>query len=164
MKHAFSLLLVLGCCVLLSACGDDDPAATGNGSVSGTVTFLNSASWPATGDVQVALYSNLTAPDYVPTGAPDAFTNPVTPGVATYNYELGGLDNGTYAGVLVSWRDPANPGGARLLGMHWIYVDSVAIDDATGTAKPPGPTPVAITDAAPAHPGLDILADLGLAP
>jgi hypothetical protein len=167
MKRVFSVSPLAAAVVLaaaVGACGDDSNPTDGGGagSVSGKVTFVGGP-WPATGEVQVSIYSSLTPPDYAPTGPPDAFTNPIAPTIE-YNYRLDGLDNGSYAGVLVSWRDPANPSGARMLGLYWIYPDSVAIEPGGLAAKAPGPTTIVINSTNPSHPGLDITADLDLAP
>lgn len=149
------------------ACDDDDdnpinPNPT-TGTVSGTVTF--DGTWPSTGDVQVSIYSTLQPPLYVPTGPPDAFTDPIAGSPATYDYEFSGLEFGTYAGILVSWRDPVNPSGAQLLGMYWTYVDSVGIYDSgpfDGAPKPPYPTPVTVDASNAVRDNLDIRADLDL--
>ena len=163
MKRAFWLVLTtIIACAGIMGCGDDSSSPAGIGSVSGTVTFLNVGAWPATGNVQVSIYSALPA-DFKPNGAPDAFSNPIAAGTTEYNFKLDGLDTGSYAGVLVSWRDPANPSGATLLGLYWIHPDSVAVDPA-GDVKAPGPTSVAITESNPAHTGLNITADLSIAP
>jgi len=174
MKRAFSVLALAAAVSVAAgivACGDDDNPAAGSGigSVSGKVTFLNVGSWPATGEVQVAIYSSLTPPAYTPTGPPDAFTNPIAEGSTEYSYSLSGLDPGTYTGILVSWREPANPSGAKMLGMYWIYGDSLAVYDTglpeiIGTAKDPGPKAIVISEDDPAHTGLDFTADLGIVP
>jgi hypothetical protein len=131
------------CAVLLAsaiACGGDDNPTVGDpantGSVSGTVTFIGT--WPATGDVQVAVYSSLP-----PTGPPDAYTNPLSPGTAypTYAYKLAGLDPGSYDGVIVSWRDPSDPLSSRIIGQY------------------SGGSPVVVVKGEDA-PGFDIVADL----
>jgi hypothetical protein len=164
MKRVFStisLAAALGFAVGLLACSEDS-TSPGAGSVSGKVTF--EGEWPPTGDVQVSIFSNLEPPDYAPTGAPDGFTSPIAPNTTEYNYELGGLDNGSYAGILVSWREAANPSGARMLGMYWIHPDSVGIESDGLTAKSPGPKTIAIKSSSLKHTGLDIKADLDLAP
>jgi hypothetical protein len=169
MKRVFSTMILASALALaagLGGCGGDDNPADGGsgiGSVSGKVTFIGS--WPLTGEVQVAIYSSLNPPAYTPTGPPDAFSNPITPGLTEYNYELSGLDPGTYTGILVSWREPSNPSGAKMLGMYWIYGDSLAVYDSgllAGTAKDPGPKSVTISEANPAHTGLDFTADLNI--
>ena len=171
MKRLFGFLAVLAAASSLAltipACDDDDdnpvdPVPT-TGTVSGTVTF--EGTWPSTGDVQVSIYSALQPPLYVPTGPPDAFTDPITGDPATYDYEFDGLDFGTYAGILVSWRDPNNPSSAQLLGMYWTYVDSVGIFDSgpfDGAPKPPYPTPVTVDVNNPVRENRDIRADLDL--
>jgi len=158
-RHALAIAIV---CAGTLNCGDDTNKPAGIGSVSGKVTFLNVGSWPATGNVQVSVYSSLPA-NHKPNGAPDAFTNPITAGTTEYNFKLEGLDPATYAGVLVSWREPANPSGAKLLGFYWINGDSLAVDPA-GDAKEPGPAPVGITTSNPDRIGLDITADIGIVP
>lgn len=152
---------------VIPACDDEDtPTNTGptTGSVSGTVTF--EGTWPSTGDIQVSIYSTLAPPYYVPMGPPDAFTDPIAGSPATYDYSMTGLDFGTYAGVYVSWRDPTNPSNAKLLGMYWVYVDSLGIvDDGSmldGTPKPPYPATLTLNAGNAVHSGLDIRADLEL--
>lgn len=108
------------CAVLLAstaACGDDDNPASGDpantGSVSGTITFTGT--WPATGDVQVAVYSSLP-----PAGPPDGFTNPLNPATdyPTYDFTIAGLDPGTYDGIVVTWRDPGNVLSSEVIGEY----------------------------------------------
>ncbi|MBI4720210.1 MAG: hypothetical protein HY770_03105 [Chitinivibrionia bacterium] len=130
------------------------------GSVAGKVTFQGS--WPSTGEVQVSIYSNLTAP-YIPMGPPDAATDPITSGSSEYNYIIAGLDKGVYTAIYVGWRDPANPAGARLLGMYWVYEDSVGISASSGLPVA-APSSVTISSTSLNHTGLDIKADLDLAP
>jgi hypothetical protein len=148
--------------IAFGGCDDEDnPVNTGptTGSVSGTVTFAGS--WPATGQIQVSIYSTLTPP-WVPMGAPDAFTDPIVSGSATYDYEMSGLDKGDYMAIYVSWRDPANPAASKLLGMYWTNPAETGINPATGlpVTQPLG---VTINDAKMNHTGLNITADLDLA-
>jgi hypothetical protein len=150
----------------IGGCDDDDNPAGGGGpgtaSVSGTVHFTGT--WPATGDVQVSIYSSLITPPGVPGGPPDAFTNPLDAATdfPTYEYSLEGLEPGDYAAIFVGWRDPTNPTGAKLIGTYWIYPDSVAIA-ANGLPKDPGPTAISL-DADENRTNLDITADLDLIP
>jgi len=171
MKRPFRLLAIAVALAttfgMISACDDENNPTNGGpttGSVAGTVTF--EGTWPSTGDVQVSIFSTLDPPYYVPMGPPDAFTDPITGSPATYNYSMAGLDFGSYAGIYVSWRDPANPSNAKLLGMYWVYVDSLGIvDDGSpldGTPKPPYPAPITLEAANAAQTGLDIRADLDL--
>lgn len=102
--------------VFLVACGDDEttsPNPANTGSISGTVTFTGT--WPASGDVQVAVYSSLP-----PAGPPDAYTNPLNGATdyPTYTYTISGLDPGTYDGVIVTWRDPSNVMSSTLIGQY----------------------------------------------
>jgi len=164
MKRLFSSLALVAVVAIAGglACSDDSSRPPGPGSVAGRVTFIGT--WPATGDVQVSVYSSLKAPAYRPTGAPDAFTNPILSGTMEFDYELPGLDIGTYTGVLVSWRVPSNPSGAKIIGAYWFDPDSVAANATGDTIRTPGPTAIRITTSDPKHTGLDIKADLDIAP
>jgi len=153
-----TLLLGIG---LLVGCGDDDDNPSDNddfGSIGGTVAFRGT--WPSTGDVQVSLYSELSPP-YVPMGPPDASTEPVPSGSNSYDYLFEGLDPATYAAVYVSWRDPANPQGARLLGMYWTFPDSVGIDPISGLPRTT-PSGVSVEGGGDDVRGVDLAADLDL--
>jgi hypothetical protein len=163
LTRAVTFATLLG---VLWGCDDEDNPTDGDGngtgSVVGTVTFRGT--WPGTGDVQVSIFSTLMTPPGVPGGPPDAFTDPLNPATdfPTYNYKLEGLDPGEYAAIFVGWRDPANPTGAKLIGMYWIDPDSVGIA-ANGLPKAPGPSSVSI-DEGENKTGLDVTADLDLAP
>jgi len=115
-RRAVGLLAALSL-VLVVACNDDDPASPGNpantGSISGTVTFTGT--WPASGDVQVAIYATLP-----PTGPPDAYTDPLNGATdyPTYAYTISGLEPGTYDGVIVTWRDPSDPLSSKVIGTY----------------------------------------------
>jgi hypothetical protein len=168
MKRLFYVLAITALAAavgVVPACDDDNNPIDGGpttGSVSGTVTFAGT--WPSVGDVQVSIYSTIMTPPGVPTGPPDAFTDPLNPvtDFPTYDYTLKGLDPGDYAAIFVGWRDPTDPPGARLIGVYWIYVDSLGIA-MSGLPKDPGPAPVSV-DAGDNLTDLDIVADLDLAP
>jgi hypothetical protein len=161
MKRAFSFAALMVACLLtlglISACDDDDdptgPAAT-TGSISGTVTFLGT--WPASGNVQVSVYSS-----YPPMGPPDGFTDPIPAG-ASYNFKIEGLDPGNYAAVVVGWRDPAMPASAVCNGIYWVNPDSVGVA-ANCVPEPPGPMGVTV-QVGKDQSGVNITADLDLVP
>jgi hypothetical protein len=161
MKRLFGFLgmaaLVMLVMSSMPACDDDDddnPATPTTGSIAGTVNFAGT--WPATGQVQVSVFQN-----FPPTGAPDAFTDPLDE-TTTYNYRFDGLDPATYAAVVVGWLDPnLPPGQEKILGFYWAYVDSVAVDN-TGTPRGV-PLPVAV-EAGETADNIDMAGDLDVAP
>jgi hypothetical protein len=150
MKRVFSRRVAAALCALalasVAGCGDDSNPASGDpantGSVSGTVSFTGA--WPATGDIQIAVYSTLP-----PAGPPDGYTNPLNPTVVCpagsscppFDFTISGLDPGTYDGIIVSWRDPSDPLSAEIIGDYQ------------------GSTPVTVIKGETAT-GFDILADL----
>ena len=130
----WAMLIAVLAAFSAAGCSDDDdggPMAPTTGSVSGKVTFVGT--WPASGEIQVSVYTGLTPP-WVPTGPPEAFTDPI-PVSNEYDYVLEGLDFGDYSAVYVSWRDPAMPANSKLLGMFWAFPDSVGINAQTGLPK-----------------------------
>jgi hypothetical protein len=160
---AVIIAVLLGVAVVVGCSEDEESPVAGGpttGSVAGTVTFTGD--WPASGEVQVSIYSSLQPP-YVPTGAPDAFTDPIAPGTNEYDYKLDGLDKGDYMAIFVSWRDPQNPGASRLLGMYWTNHNESGINDVTGLPLEQ-PTGVTIADGNLNLTDHDITADLNLAP
>lgn len=157
-----TLLALLGLLVV-TGCSDDDETplsqAPSTGSVSGTVTFTGD--WPAAGEVQVSIYASLQPP-YVPTGAPDAFTDPIAHGTNDYEYVLDGLDKGDYMAIFVSWRDPQNPAATKLIGMYWPNTNECGINEMTGLPLQQ-PLGVTIEDGNMNHTDLDITANLDIA-
>jgi hypothetical protein len=153
------ILFLVGLASVAGCSEDENPASPTTGSVSGKVTFQGT--WPSTGEVQVSIYSNLSAP-WVPMGPPDNATDPIQSGSTEFDYTMSGMDKGDYTAIFVGWRDPVNPAGARLLGMYWIYPDSVGIDENAGVPVMQ-PTSVTIGTANLNPTGLDIRADLDLA-
>ncbi|HXV13443.1 MAG TPA: hypothetical protein VEC56_04495 [Candidatus Krumholzibacteria bacterium] len=160
MKRLFYPLAIAGLAMTLAflpACDDDDDNPMGGGpttgTVAGTVTF--EGTWPSVGNVQISVYST-----YPPMGPPDAFTDPIPAGTS-YDYSIAGLDPGDYAAILVGWRDPADPPGAKVIGMYWAFVDSVAVD---GNGDPVGPPSAVTVEAGQTESNLDITANLDVAP
>lgn len=154
------ICVVIASLSLIGGCSDDDPVnLPSTGSVAGKVTFQGT--WPITGDVQVSIFSGLTTP-FIPMGPPDGVTDPIQSGVTTFDYNISGLDFGTYTVIYVGWRDPLDPANARLLGMYWTMTDSVGIGALGGPVDTP--TPVTISSGMLNHSNLDIKADLDLAP
>lgn len=144
--------------VLFGACdGDNGTAPPEFGSISGTVKFIGSP--PTTGDVQVSIW-----PSWPPAGPPAAATDPLDPGVATQSYKIEGISKGTYEVVTVGWRDPANPAGALVLGVYWAETDSVGVDSNGSPNLPVQPIPIVISDNNLDITGVDIKANLDIAP
>jgi hypothetical protein len=108
-------------------CSDDkNPAQTQQyGEVSGTVKLVGT--WPAAGNVQVSIWAN-----WPPTTAPAGASAVFAPGQNTQTYKIEGLNKGSYPVVTVGWRDPANPAGAKVLGIYWANSDSVGVADGRG--------------------------------
>ncbi|HEX5131661.1 MAG TPA: hypothetical protein VFX92_04140 [Candidatus Krumholzibacteria bacterium] len=166
MKAFFScraaVLTCIAALVFVSGCGgDDNPVGTTDtGSIAGTVTFVGT--WPAAGNIQVSAYSFIRIPPGVPTGPPDGFTDPVTPAMS-YDYQIDGLEVGTYAAVFVGWRDPANPSGARVIGTYWTYIDSVGVAGDPPAPVAPGSKGFTVKKNEVTG-GIDVVADLSLIP
>jgi hypothetical protein len=140
------------------SCGDDSSTGTGpTGSIAGTVTFRNT--FPATGNIFITVFSQ-----YPPTGAPDAFTNPITEAMLsptrTYDFTISGLETGTYKAVLIGWR--GGVGNDKCMGLYWAFPDSVGIG-ADCVAQAPGPLAVAVNKDKTTT-GVNMVADLSLAP
>lgn len=121
------------------------------GEVAGTVNFVGT--WPATGDVQVSLWQT-----WPPAGPPTAASAVFTRDIASQSYRIQCLAKGTYSVLTVGWRDPANPMGAKVLGIYWAQADSLGVD-ATGTPTAP-PLPIEISDAKLNWSGVNIKANL----
>lgn len=153
---AVSLLLFTA---LFLGCSDDkNPVQTPQfGEVSGTVKLVGA--WPATGNVQVSIWAN-----WPPTSAPAGASAVFTPGPNTQTYKIEGLNKGSYPVVTVGWRDPANPSGAKVLGIYWTNSDSVGIADGRGiTVAGVQPLPVDIADAKMTWSNINIKANLDFA-
>jgi len=144
--------------VVVASCGGDD--STGNaptGSISGTITFRGP--WPATGSIYITVFGQ-----YPPTGAPDAFSNPILENQLgpnrTYNYKLSGIEAGTYKAVLIGWREGI--GSDFCTGLYWPHPDSLGTDAAC-TAQAPGPSAVTVTKDKNL-PNVNMVSDLTLIP
>ena len=143
--------------VFLVGCGDDDnPAESGEfGSLSGTVEFVGT--WPDKGNVEVAVW-----PNWPPAGPPTAYGEPFSSGEAVQTYRIEGLSKGTYAAVSVSWRDPIDPAGAKVLGFYWEEGDSPGVDERGRPVEQP--LPIEISDGKLEWSEVDIKANLDIAP
>lgn len=159
-KVCFPFILLAAASFLLMSCKDDNPTTPTQqfGSVAGTITFVGT--WPTSGDIQVSIFSSWPI-----MGPPTVASDPITSGVATYNYKLEGLNKGNYKAIVVGWRDPANPMNARVLG---IYINdpnnSGVTDNGGGQPTYATPTPIDITDAKMDLTGLNIKADFAFVP
>lgn len=141
---------------VLTACGGDSSTGVGpTGTLTGTITFRNA--WPVTGAIYLTVFAQ-----YPPTGAPDAFTNPITkqmlgPG-RTFKYKIPALQTGTYKSVFIGWR--GGVGNDKCLGLYWAYPDSVGIG-ANCVAQDPGPSAVIIKQNTTTA-NINMVADLNL--
>ncbi len=139
----------------LTACSDDNNPvkAPDFGTVSGRVTFTGA--WPATGDVQISIWTS-----WPPAGPPAKASDVIAKGTTTYDYKLEGLNKGEYKALTVGWRDPANPSGAKVLGLYWANSDSSGV-----SAAPPfyaTPTIITVSDAKIEWTNSNIKADLSI--
>lgn len=160
LKQLLMLILVSMLAIATVGCSEEstEPTPT-SGTISGKITF--DGTWPATGNVQVSVYTTLAPPTFVPAGPPEQSSDPIAEGTE-YNFSFEGLDFSTYAAVFVSWRDPANPAGAMLLGMYQADASNSGMN-AFGL---PAVEPTAITlsaDNADVS-GIDLRADFNLVP
>jgi len=158
-SRILSVLSLSAILLFVGACSDDDnPANTPTlGTVSGRITFVGN--WPAIGNIQVSLLDAWPPPPRAPYQASPV----ITANSVTYDYTFDGIERGTYPAIVVGWRDPANPAGAKVLG---IYVNDATKTGINTTNVPPTydtPVSIAISDAKMIWPGLDIRADLSLA-
>ncbi len=153
-----ALWMTLFMLVVVASCGDDDSTGTApTRSISGTITFRGP--WPATGNIYVTVFSQ-----YPPTGAPDAFSNPIPenqlgPG-RTFNFKVSGIEAGTYHAVLIGWREGV--GADFCTGLYWTHPDSLGIDAACA-AQAPGPSVVTVTKNKTTA-NVNMLSDLTLIP
>ncbi len=140
-----------------AGCDDDETTDPTTGSLEGRVSF--EGTWPTSGEVQVSLYATLSPP-WVPMGPPEQATGVITGEPSTYDFRFDGLEFAEYAGIYVSWRDPADVTSAQLIGMYWEWPDSVGVSELGLPLEMP--SGVAIDREAPMRTGLDFTADLDL--
>lgn len=156
---SFFCVLALAVFVIFTACSDDtNPVKVPDfGTVSGRVTF--SGAWPSVGDVQVSIWTS-----WPPAGPPASASAVIAKGSTTYDYKLEGLNKGEYKALTVGWRDPANPAGAKVLGIYWSNTDSsgVSVDPVTLRPSYASPTVININDAKIDWTNTNIKADLTL--
>jgi len=160
-KNLFSLAALAALILFVTACSDDDnPTKPPEfGSVAGRVTFVGA--WPATGNVQVSIWAS-----WPPAGPPSAATDPIPSGSVTFDYKIDGLNKGLYKALTVGWRNPANPAGAKVLGIYMNDSSNtgvLGIDSVTGRQMLATPVSIEITDSNPNLTGLSIKADLAYA-
>jgi hypothetical protein len=156
---AASFLAATALVILASCGGGDSPTGNGpTGSIAGTITFRNQ--WPTTGAIFVTVFSQ-----YPPTGAPDAFTNPITESMLgpgrTFNYKVTGVETGTYKAVMVGWR--GGVGNDVCTGLYWEFPDSVGLAPGFCVAQDPGPLPVTVKKNQTTS-GINMVADLSKVP
>ncbi len=137
-KTIAAVWMALFMLVVVASCGDDDSTGTApTGSISGTITFRGP--WPSTGDIYVTVFAK-----YPPTGAPDAFSNSIPEpggGARTYNYNISGIEAGTYKAVLIGWREGV--GADFCTGAFWPNPDSLGVN-ADCNVQAPGPSQVTV--------------------
>jgi len=121
--------------------------------ISGTVTF--NGAWPAKGNIQVSLWTS-----WPPAGPPAAFSAPLTPGVATQTYKISGLSKGPYAVITVGWRDPADPTGAKVIGVYSANSTLSGVDCKGDFTV--APLPVEISDSNPKATNINLVANLDI--
>lgn len=157
--RTFRILVVISLMLFMAfsvGCSDDkNPTQTPQfGAVSGTVKLIGT--WPATGAVQVSIWAS-----WPPAGPPAGASAVFTPGQNTQTYKIEGLNKGAYPVVTVGWRDPANPAGAKVLGIYWANSDSVGVADGRGiTLSGVQALPINVTDGNLTFTNINIKANL----
>lgn len=148
------MFIILGSLLILSCSKDDNTTNPEQfGSISGTLTYVGS--WPSAGDVQISIWAS-----WPPQGPPAAATDPLSQGQSTF--EIKGLSKGTYPVVTAGWRDPANPTGAKVLGVYWNITDSVGVDSSGNVNVQP--QQIVISDNKLNYSNINIKANLDIAP
>lgn len=108
-----AMSLVLFMALMFGCSEENNPVESQNstGEISGTITFTGA--WPTKGNVQISMWTS-----WPPTGPPAAFSAPLTPDVAIQTYKISGLNKGPYSVITAGWRDPADPTGAKVIGVY----------------------------------------------
>ncbi|GEM_PF-355708 len=146
--------LVLGIIFVLGCSDEKNPVQSSTTTeISGTITF--NGTWPAKGNIQVSLWTS-----WPPAGPPAAFSAPLTPGVATQTYKISELAKGPYAVITVGWRDPADPTGAKVIGVY-SATNTLAGVDCKGDFTV-APLPVEISDSNPKVTNVNLVANLDI--
>lgn len=146
--------LVLSMALWLGCSDDKNPVQSSTTTeISGTITF--NGTWPAQGNIQVSLWTS-----WPPAGPPAAFSAPLTPGVATQTYKISGLSKGPYAVITAGWRDPADPTGAKVIGVYSAN-NTLAGVDCKGDFTV-APLPVEISDNNPKATNVNLVANLDI--
>ncbi len=155
-RYSTVITVLLVSAFILLGCEKDatGPEEDEFGSLSGTVNFIGT--WPTNGEIQISVYSS-----FPPAGPPDYFTEPLTE-TSSYSYKIEGITKGNYPAVVVGWRDPADPTGAKLIGFYFQDPENVAVD-ANGN---PTVNPLSLTIASGSmhHENINIKANLDVAP
>ena len=123
------------------ACGGDDGGSSDLGSISGTITFENVASWPDSCEVQVVVFPENIWQSYGPVGPPQNFNDPLVltkSGSQTqYTYTVEGLPKGDYSSLAVGWRrpNPQNYSGEKRTATIGVYWENPAVTSMGVTAQ-----------------------------
>jgi len=159
-SRIFSLIALAAISLFVVSCSEDNnPTNTPTlGTISGRVTFVGN--WPATGNVQVSIWAEGTWP---PMGPPEGSSVNIPSGSGTYDFTIEGLKKLNYQAISVGWRNPANPAGARVLGIYVNDATKTGINTATVPPTYDTPASIVIGDAKMIWTGLDMKADLSLA-
>ena len=146
--------LVLSMALWLGCSDDKNPVQSSTTTeISGTITF--NGTWPAKGNVQVSLWTS-----WPPAGPPAAFSASLTPGVASQTYKISSLSKGPYAVITVGWRDPADPTGAKVIGVYSAN-NTLSGVDCKGDFTV-APLPVEISDSNPKATNVNLVANLDI--
>ncbi len=155
-KRIFLLSVILSFTLIFWGCEKDSTGPENDfGSVSGKINFIGT--WPSNGDIQVSIYSA-----WPPMGPPDVATDPLPSGSNSQSYKIEGISKGDYSAIVVGWRDPADPAGAKIIGIYHQNANSAGVD-ATGLPTV-APTAINISNSNLNFTTIDMQANLDIAP